>query len=256
MADRHEEQAPLLGPRKRTRRSRVSSVVCTALVVIGSLLLAFTAFGVLLGASFWPSKAEIDSLQSTAFRYSTTPERLNIVNISEDGVLVELTVRCGIDADRAMGVGLSRAQAEHAAKMGYRGAGADWWERIRAWSVDQMRGHVPSHVHIDVLEPIRIRSNGTVLATVDILTPLHVPIVQRASGDWLEPMPLMLLAKPVATMDAIWAFIQHGWETEQVKVTVAAAAVRGMLPRYRWSLERAIELPVSVKRKSPVALSR
>jgi hypothetical protein len=188
-------------------------------------------------------------LQTTAFRYSTTPDRLSIVNITDEGVLVDVTVRCGIDVDRALGIGLTPAQAEHAAKMRWRGAGAEWWERLREWSVDRARGYVPGHVHLDVLEPIHVSWNGTRLVTATIVGPAHVPVVQRAriadKQDWLRPMDLRILAKP-DSMDALWTFVQHSWR-EKVQVAVKTEAVGTVLG---YSLERSIDMPVSLKRES------
>ena len=144
-------------------------------------------------------------------------------------------------------IGLARAEKEHAAKMRWRGADAEWVERLREWSVDRMRGYVPDHVHLDVLEPIYVSWKGTRLLTAHIIEPVHVPIVQRAhaSRDWLQPMSMRVLAKPESVED-LWALVQQGWR-DKVQLAIRTKAM-GTL--FGYSMERTIDMPVSLTRES------
>lgn len=238
-----DERVPLLPPPKPrpkvSRRPR--SVACTVLVALLSLLLALLTFIALLGASFYPTKDEIDSLKST-FHYAI-PTDISVVNITEAGVLADVVVRCGIDMDRAMAVRLSDIEAKHAAKLGFRGAGAAWWESIRSRVVDVAGSYIPRHVRLE-LDRIDVSTNGTALAIATV-TPIHVPIVQQAQGDWLQPMPMRVLAKPTASMDTLWKLLQGAWETELANVSVATTVKYG-------SYQKAVELPILFRGESTV----
>jgi hypothetical protein len=110
-----------------------------------------------------------------------------------------------------------------------------------------MRGYVPDHVHLDVLEPIYVSWNGTRLLTAHIIEPVHVPIVQRAhaSRDWLKPMSMRVLAKPESVED-IWALVQQGWR-DKVQLAIRTKAV-GTL--FGYSMERTIGMPMSLTREA------
>ena len=136
--DRASTRSPILSP-------RIRSIIVSALIVLASLLISAILFLALLAFSFRPSPSELEALPKTAFRY-TSPEEVKILNITEEGVLVNVTIRCGIDADRVFGVqGFSSNEEKAvASQLGKRGVGADWWEDLRRWTARMAINQLPS----------------------------------------------------------------------------------------------------------------
>ena len=233
------EQEPLLGASasrlpdiSTPSPSRWRSTLFTAAIIFLSVVLAAGLLLALLVFSFKPSASELDLLPRTAFRY-TPPESISILNITDDGVLVNVTVRCGIDADNVLGVSRYRSEADraHAEKHGLRGVGAAWWENLRRWSAHTSLARLPSTIEVESPHILIFpRHSASPILAVNISQRINIPLVANAQGDWLRPVPIIAVAKPVGSPDDIWAFIKQGWASGRIQVVIKAAEVHARLP--------------------------
>ncbi|KAK8844640.1 hypothetical protein IAR55_006487 [Kwoniella newhampshirensis] len=244
-----DERAPLLGSSSRVLGDTVHEDAPRTpsrlwfFATIGSILLSSTLvilglFVVLLAASYKPSPSELSSLTSTAFVY-TPPDSISVINITERGLLVNVSLRCGIDADRALGVQtLTAEEKEAASRRGERGGGAEWWETVRRWS-----GHrilkTQSHVLVSAPEAVYLfphHFTSPPLLSLSIQQPLPIPLVTGvSSGDnWLKPTSFMALAKPIASTGDLWAFAQRGWADGTLRLVVGASVVLARLDEKTW----------------------
>ncbi|OCF43749.1 hypothetical protein I317_02353 [Kwoniella heveanensis CBS 569] len=246
-----DEESPLLlhQRRREDRRgsgSKIRSILLTALVVLATLAVGVTLFLVLLAASYSPSPSELSSLPKTAFAYSS-PDSVSVLNITDDGLLLNLTVRCGIDADRALGVQWfsSEREKDSAAERGERGVGAEWWEKLRRWTAHRaLKSLDQPSVNVNVSSSIHIyphRASSSPLLSVKILDSLQIPLVwdipQQAPNDeptWLQPLAFTALAKPLASTGELWEFIQRGWVEGSVRVKVEIATVQAKPAEKAW----------------------
>ena len=252
------ERSPLLGTSSRhlaangyrddtSRRSpklspRVWSIILAILVVFASLFVSAILFLILLAFSFRPSPSELSALPRTAFRY-TLPDEVKVLNVTEDGVLVNVKSRCGIDLDQALGVQGFFSDDEKAAAIerGMRGVGAEWWEHLRRWTAHKAFAHLP-HQAIAVHIPDHVfifphQFSSPPLLSLSLQSPLLVPLVtdvplstQSSTPDWLRPVSFTAIAKPVASTGQLWEFAQRAWSEGQAKVVVGVRKVEAELP--------------------------
>ncbi|WVF66280.1 hypothetical protein IAT40_001020 [Kwoniella sp. CBS 6097] len=246
--DHITEATPLLhrSGERQGSGSKIRSILLTSLVVLATLTVGAILFLVLLAASYRPSPSELSSLPKTAFAYSS-PELISVLNITDDGLLLNLTVRCGIDADRALGVQEFQSPREKnsASERGERGVGAEWWERLRRWTAHRalksldtpsVSVNIPSLLHI-----YPQHSSASPLLSVRILDNLQVPLiwdipVQSPNEEprWLQPLSFTALAKPLASTGELWEFVQRGWVEGSIKVTVDVATVQAKPAERAW----------------------
>lgn len=236
----------------RSTSRRVGSICLTASVAVLSLLLGAALLLALLGGSFKPSEAEIATLQKTAFRYDTTPVSLSVLNVTDDGVLVNATILCGIDLDALLGLRTFDSEAERnaAAERGERGTGAEWWERLRRWAASEGLGGVRDRtVIVNIHGAINIgesRASGVVAASplfaVRMRQPMRIPMVSGVRGlddkEWLQPVPVIMLAKPVASTSDLMSFGQRAWADGSMSFVVGVENVAVRLPGLTGWLER------------------
>ena len=135
-------------------------------MIIFSLLFSLILFLLLLGYSFKPSEAELALLPNKAFVYAG-PDALHVLDIRNDGVLVNVSLRVGIDADLALGVNQrhrTEEEKEEAAAAGQRGNGVHWWEKLRRWVARQALLQLPEQViEVMIPQPIAISPLGSIL---------------------------------------------------------------------------------------------
>lgn len=223
---------------------RLRSILFTVLIVLASLLVSAILFVALLAYSFRPSPSELSALQKDSFKY-LPPEGVKVLNITEDGILVNITVRCAINADRALGIQGFADDDEKAAAVqsGLRGIGADWWEVLRRWTahkaLDQLplqaiSVHIPDHINIF---PHHVHSQP--LLSVSVLSPLLVPLLyglplgsSPSETYWLVPVTFTAIAKPIASTGQLWEYAQHAWADGQARVVVGISKVEVELPGY------------------------
>lgn len=238
------ERSPLLGSPSRRHHDedeppatrspiispRIRSHLLTLIIALISVFLAFILFLILLAYSFKPSETELDALPSTAFKY-TPPESISVLNVTEDGILLNITLRCGIDADRVLGVQEwdgkeDRVKAEG---NGSRGVGAAWWECVRRWTAHRMLAQLPSQaISVQSNESIYIYPrHSSPLLSVILTSPLSLPLVSGAQSnpDWLQPTTFTALAKPLVSTGQLWDFVQHIWAEGEVRVDVGLSRV-------------------------------
>ncbi len=236
--DQHEDE-----PRRSSHSSRrARSIILTILIVLASLLISALLFLALLAYSFRPSPSELSALPKTSFKY-TPPEEVKVLNVTEDGVLVNVTVRCGINADRAFGIERYDNDDEKAAasERGARGMGAEWWEDLRRWTARKALAQLPSRaVAVHVPEQILILPHHITsppLLTVSIPSTLLVPLISDVSlstlpdsTDWLQPISFTAIAKPLASTGQLWEFAQRVWAEGQARVVIEISKVEIELP--------------------------
>lgn len=220
------ERAPLLG------RKKGCAIATTTLVAVVSLMLGVLLTSAVILASFKPSDAELDVLQRDAFRYS--PESFSVVNVTDAGVLVNVTVRCGIDVERSLGVGLSRDRAREAYRLGYRGGGLKQWEVVRSWVAGLAMPLLPSVVNVRIPSAINLSTTyGDLLAVGEIQTELKVPMLR--DKDELQLMSILVLGKPIANSDVLLDFARQAWIDGEVKVVVTTATAEAVLEGWRFA---------------------
>lgn len=265
--DGQTERTPLLpseGSRSRLAASRsrhpsrwtkTRSILFAVGLVLLSLLISLILFIALLLNSFKPSPAELDALPKTAFRYSG-PEGVSILNITDEGVLVNITIGCGIDADQVLGFShnawRSEAEKEEAAARGWRGTGSEWWEGIRRWAGGMALGQLPTQaVQVVSPEPIFVHphhEDQSALVIINITQPFEVPIVSGVSANasqvtvkksdsdlnWLQPVHIIALVKPIASTGELFQYAQEAWAAGQIKFIVRLQKVQGRIPGEAW----------------------
>jgi hypothetical protein len=228
------EESPLLAstsqleaPVERPRSRPVLSIIAIGLL---SLLLSAILFLALLAYSFKPSESELDALPRTAFRYEP-PHSVSVLNVTEHGVMVNVSMRCGVDMDRALGVqGYADAEArDRAAVSGERGAGAAWWEELRRWTV---RVGAPKTALVDVPKQVIIAHKSMSLLSLHLPSTLSIPLVAGASDkrDWLRPIHFTALAKPLASTGQLFDFAQKAWADGSISVNVHIDEVEAHIP--------------------------
>lgn len=228
----------------RTRESRTRSILYIALIVTLSLFLVCGLFLVLLLNSFRPTPAELDSLQDTAFRYSG-PDGISVVNVTEAGILVNVSLKAGIDWDRALGIQqwADEEEKQGAVWKGERGTGAEWWEHLRRWVAGRMMGQLSEQsVLVDIPDQVIILPDhfeSFPLLSVSIPSEFKVQLVANAPIDpsdlrWLPPLHILALAKPIASTGDLLAFAQRAWEQGELKVVIGVPKVRASVPMTGW----------------------
>ncbi|WVQ85532.1 hypothetical protein IAT38_007698 [Cryptococcus sp. DSM 104549] len=247
------ERTPLLASSSRTssrpppdsgealatpRPPRTRTALLALSTILLSLFLSFLLFLALLFSSFKPSPSELNTLPSTAFEY-TVPSHVSVLNITDSGVLLNITLRCGIDADRALGVQGWYAEEDQrdAIARGERGGGAAWWEGLRRWTAHRMVRSLPrQEMLVDIPDAIYIfphHFTSPPLLTLSFPEPLLLPLVTGVAPShpahpdrsWLRPLTFVALARPIASTGEIWEFIRRGWAEGNVRVVVGANRV-------------------------------
>ncbi|ORY22989.1 hypothetical protein BCR39DRAFT_550382 [Naematelia encephala] len=258
-ADPPHETSPLLGsPSTSIRRQaledeprrpdghRLRSALLTGLVVLFSLVLSATLFLILLAWSFKPSRSEIDALPRTAFRYDM-PNRIEVLNVTDDGVHVNVSLRVGIDVDRALGVqGYASQEEQKAAEVnGERGLGAAWWENLRRWTAQKALDSMGKRsVRANITSPIYVfphHLSSSPLLSVSLTSPLDIPLVAGVppfplgvKPDWLQPTWFTAIARPVASTGELWEYAQRVWAEGQARVVVGVSRVEAEVPGVEW----------------------
>ncbi|WWC85667.1 uncharacterized protein L201_000533 [Kwoniella dendrophila CBS 6074] len=254
--DTNPEVAPLLGSlsqtyhtepllddeqaQPRSRTSRIGSILFTIIIVLFTLIIAAILFLVLLAASYKPSPSELSSLPKTAFAYSP-PESISVLNVTDDGILVNITLRCGIDADQALGVKAlsfdTPQEKSEAERRGERGLGAGWWENLRRFTAHKalsrlQRPSVSVHIPtlIDISSPnFKSLTSSPSILSVNVLDELEIPLIwdipnqpqpPNSQPEWLQPISFRALAKPIASTGELWQFAQQAWAQGSVKVVI------------------------------------
>jgi hypothetical protein len=103
---------------------------------------------------------------------------------------------------------------------------------LRRWAAKK----APAQVRVDLPDAIHIKDGSTSLFTVHITKPLHVPMISeiRHEKDWMKPMNVLVLAKPVASTGELMEFGQRGWAAGSVRVAVEVQKAVVHLPLASW----------------------
>lgn len=227
---------------ERSRESRTRSILYIALIISLSLLAAFGLFLALLLNSFRPSVTELDTLQDTAFQYQG-PDGISIVNITDDGILVNVSLRAGIDWDRALGIQqwADEEEKQEAVWKGDRGTGADWWESLRQWTARKMMRQLSEPtVQVSIPDQVLVlpdHFNSFPLLQVTIPSEFAIPLIANARSDtrdWLPPLSILALAKPIASTGDLLAFAQRAWEQGELRVVVGVPKAQATIPLSGW----------------------
>ena len=226
-------------PPRRIRHVR--GILAIALIVLGSFILAVFLFLALLAYSFKPSEEELGLLPTTAFTYAG-PDDIHVLNVTDDGILVQVSLRCGIDMNTVLGLyrysGISRK--EDAIAIGMRGTGAKWWESVRRWAAHRVLDRLPAKtVEVNVTDPILIfpsHFESPPLLSLRVLDNLTIPLVTGVDRDssWLQPLTFTALAKPIASTGQLWDFVQHAWTVGEAKVVISVRRAEAKLSEGVW----------------------
>lgn len=256
------DRRPFSSPRSR----KYGSLLLTIGLVFLSLLIGAGIFLALLANSFQPSEAEIATLTKTAFKYDPNPISVSLLNVTDDGVLVNATILCGMDLDKALGIERfgSETEKQAAEQRGQRGTGAEWWENIRRWAAKKGMGRISDRrVIVSMPGPINIfsrHSASTPLFAVRIVDPLDIPMISgvREKGkNWMQPMSVLTLAKPMASTGELMEFGQKGWAAGSMdvvvdvqKAVVNLPGLTGWMAKYGNIVKKGIVMDVQVPSKS------
>ncbi|WVQ93901.1 hypothetical protein IAU59_000979 [Kwoniella sp. CBS 9459] len=237
---------PDRGGARHGRGHKVRSMLLTALIVLATLAVGAILFFVLLAASYRPSPSELSRLPRTAFSYAL-PDSVSVLNITDDGILLNLTVRCGIDANRALGIQefSSPREKEVASERGERGVGAQWWESLRKWTAHRaleslkqpsVLVNIPSTIFVS---PASTPSRAMVEAT--ILDDLRVPLIwdipvqpPDVEPTWLQPLSFTALVKPVTSTGELLEWVQSGWLSGEISAVVHMDTVQAKPAEEAW----------------------
>lgn len=210
------------------------------MIVIASLVLSAALFLALLAFSFKPSESELDLLPRTAFSYAG-PDDVHVLNVTDDGILLKISLRCGIDVDNALG--LSRAYdlgKDESDLHGMRGRGAQWWESLRRRTAHAILDQLPAqNIHIKLLDPLVVftgHSERIPLLSLDVLDDLKIPLIRDVDprAPWLKPLTFVALAKPIATTGQLWEFIQHAWIAGEARIVINIHRAQGRIAQGVW----------------------
>jgi len=224
-----EHPADTVATTNANQRSRRFAILLT----VFSLLLGVTLFVVLLLASFVPSDMEKESLHE-AFVYSDP--KVDILNVSDDGVHINLTLRGGVDVDRALAVD------------GRRGTGL--WESIRQRFAHGVVGALPTQaVHVTLPE-VLVYSRGGGLPLLNVTLPAAIIVPLTKSGE-LVPIAVEAVGNPVAAAGELWTWGQDTWAKGTIDVVVGVAEAQATIPGAWWSKwavvdQRDIIIPLAV----------
>jgi hypothetical protein len=237
---------PIFRPRTSLRYR-----ITTCLLILLSILLALGLFASLLLYSYKPSSSEIAALPKTALRY-TLPEDIQVLDVAENGIRLNVTVRCGIDYDRVMGISRSELvglQREEAEMRGDRGLGAGWWEDIRRWAAHKgLKATGISTIEVEIPRDITVYRSGDTskaLLSAVLSEPVQIPLLPNLSasaqaaggkdGTGLQSVSFEILAKPIASTGELWDMLQHAWASGEVTVSVGVRKALGRVPGLLWS---------------------
>ncbi|ORX34943.1 hypothetical protein BD324DRAFT_633320 [Kockovaella imperatae] len=239
-ADSPVEYSPRTPTAARLPR-QTCSFLLTAGLVIFSFIFTAMLFVLLLGYSFKPSESEMATLPNTAFVYSH-PDSVQVLNITDHGVCVNVTVRMGIDADLALGTKRYDGDSDgDPTSRGDRGQGVGWWEWIRRWTARQALAQLPQQA-INVVFPHHIavhrveHSSAAPLLSVRVNQSIPVPLVLDAddSKDWLKPVSFLAFVEPTFQGSDMLHYLQSWWMQGQVNVLVSVQSVAVSLPEGVW----------------------
>lgn len=224
--------------------SRIRSALLTVGIILFSLCLSALLFILLLAASYRPSPSELENLPKTAFRY-TQPDSISLIKLDDEGILLNVSLRCGIDADRALGL-----RHEDPSRI----PGAQWWEDLRKWTAHRALSRLPAEVEVELPEAILASLGKEQLVSLRVLQKLPISIVSSAdkSTNWLKPVHFTVMARPLSSTGELWKQAQQIWAAghASIDVSVPTAVAKYSLPwlsRYstfkRGNLSLAVDAP-------------
>jgi hypothetical protein len=195
---------------RRTRRFAI-------LISIYSLFLGVAVFVVLFAVSFIPSQIEQDRLHE-AFIYHDP--KVDILNVAEDGVHISLTLRGGVDVDRAL------------ATDGRRGSG--WWESLRQSAVHGLLGVLPTQAVYVTLPEVLVcaRGGGLPLLNVSLPSDVVVPLTKKSE---LVEIEIEAVGNPVAPAGELWTWGQDTWANGTIDVVIGIREAQATIPGAWWS---------------------
>lgn len=231
-ADPPSETSPLLaepsgsGPRSEQaespRPSRLRSILLTAGIVFFSLILSALLFIILLAASYRPAPSQLESLPRTAFKYAP-PDSISVLKLDDDGILLNVSLRCGIDVDRALGIRPDDTDREQ---------GAAWWEALRRWTAYRVLPHLPSTVNVKLPAPLIASLHSNASISLRVLDNMPIPMISGAdSADgWMKPISFLVLSKPETASVEWWDLAKRIWADGYASVSVSVPSAIATYP--------------------------
>ena len=229
---------PELPAAESRRYTRARSIIGTTIIVLLSLFIAAMLLLALLAYSFKPSDREMETLPKTAFAYSG-PDSIQVLDVSDEGILVNVTIHCGLDADQALGISQHRNRESELGE-GIRGTGAGWWESLRRWTAHHAMDQLSTKaVEVDMIEPVLIfpdHFQTPPLVLLQVMDPIMVPLITgvKPNTPWLQPVSFTAVAQPVASAGDLWKFVQRAWAEGEASVVIGMFKVLAQLPDGPW----------------------
>jgi hypothetical protein len=146
--------------------------------------------------------------------------KVDILNVSEDGVHINLTLRGGVDVDRALAVDGSR--------------GKGIWESLRRSVAHGVLGVLPTQaVYVTIPEVwVQARASGLPLLNVTIPGDLVVPLTRNGA---LVDLAVEAVAHPIAPTSQLWDWSMQTWANGTIDVVVGAQEAHASIPGAWWS---------------------
>lgn len=215
-------------------------VLFAAVVTVLSILFALALLVILLVHSYVPPDAEREALVSDAVVWRG-PKSVQLVNVTEDGIWLEVEGWVGIDADFILGVkGTENRQ------------GAAWWETLRRKVAHKALAYSPNmSVQLDsdiVVFPKHFATPP--LISVHVPDAIQIPLstnIQEGPHtteiggkhvpQWLTPVKTLARVRLIASTGELLDFAKHAWAKGDVEVMVGVRQVQvqpssGWLQRY------------------------
>jgi hypothetical protein len=235
--------------------------IVTTLLVLFTAVLSCVLLLALLTWSFVPGRSEEAELARGVVWQG--PERVDVINVTNEGIWIEMDGFVGVDADWMLGVG------KQTAAQGERGGGAAWWESLRGYfgrwmvrQVGEMRVNIPDSVEVFASPPI---STNHPIITCDVTQSLPVPLTPSLRSAhppifpphtdypgvaaWLTPISVVVKVAPIARPEELLEFARQGWMRGKVgldirvkQVQVSAARASGWR-KYVKSTQRDLVMP-------------
>lgn len=206
-------ETPVIG-QEPPRHERKSAFLVTLYSVLIGVIMFAALFIVALGISFLPNDTEKAEMHE-AFVYSDP--RVDIINVSESGIHLNLTLVGGIDMDRALSVDGKR--------------GSSWWQSTRRGAAHLLFSALPTQEVYVTLPEVMVYAHGGGLPLLNVTLPgqVVIPLGHQA------PLAVEALANPIAPAGQLWKWGQKTWESGTVDVVVCAPEAKASIPGAWWS---------------------
>lgn len=218
----HERESSYPPPRRRP-------YVFAGVVTVLSLLAGCGILLALLVQSIVPTDAEREALVSDAVAWRG-PKSVQLVNMTDDGIWLEVEGWVGIDADAIVGV-----------KSASPSRGVAWWDSLRRRFAHRLIAHAPN-LRVALTSEIFVfpkHFTTPPLLSFHVPEPILVPLSTNVEDEphttesgvghvpsWLTPVKSLVRVRLIASTGELLNFARRAWEKGDVEVMVAVRQVQ------------------------------